>query len=195
MRIVVLTGVATLALATVTMPAATAMARDSRIAQSPPAQSTPPPVPTARGRGGRANAPQRPMPADPAHMQTVQEIFDALELSEADKFLQLNEEQYSAFVLRLRRYQDMRRQQFRQRLRLVAALRQVTNQQPPVEDALLEAPTRQLDDFDRQAAIDLLTARGKLDEVLNLRQRARLRLFQEVMERRKLEIVARVMRQ
>jgi hypothetical protein len=191
MRIVVMTGL-TLALAAA-MPAAAAMDGRARVAQSPPAQSTPPPPPPARGRGARAKAPQRPVPVDPAHMQTVQEMFDALELSEADKFLQLSEQQYSDFVLRLRRYQNLRRQQFRQRLRLVAALREITNRQPAVEDAMLEPPTKQLDDFDRQAAIDLLGARGKLDEILNPRQRARLRLFQEVMERRKLEIVARVM--
>jgi hypothetical protein len=90
--------------------------------------------------------------------------------------------------------QRLRRQHLMQHQRLVGELRRLTNQQPPVEDALLEAPTKRLDDFDRQSAQEIQNAYAQIDEVLNVRQRARFRLFEENMEQRKLEILTRVLK-
>src|SRR5262245_16083208 len=165
-------------------------------------QATPPPPPatqtpdasSAQGRGaGRGDAPQRPAAADLAKLQTVQDLLEGMEISNADKFLQVDNQHYGEFIQRLRNLQKLRKQHQNQRQRLVQDLRRLSNQ-PGVEDALLEAPTKRLDDFDRQAFQDMQTAYAQIDEVLNVRQRARFRLFEEMMEQRKLEILTRVLK-
>jgi hypothetical protein len=164
---------------------------DRQTVQSPPA--TPPPASTpARGRGARQNAPPGRVAVEGQRLRTVEDLFDAVEMNDAGNFLQLRDDQYGQFVPRLRRLQALRRQHIGQRRQLVDQLRRLVRQQPPAEDALLEAPAKRLDEFDRQAAAGLLAARAQLDEVLDVRQRALLRMFDEVMERKKLEIVTRV---
>lgn len=163
---------------------------DRQTVQSPP--PTPPATTPARGRGARQNAPAGRLAIDGQRLRTVEDLFDAVEMNDAGNFLQLRDDQYGQFVPRLRRLQALRRQHMMQRRQLIEQLRRLVRQQPPAEDALLEAPAKQLDEFDRQAAAGLLAARAQLDEILNLRQRALLRMFDEVMERKKLEIVTRV---
>ncbi|HKW01271.1 MAG TPA: hypothetical protein VJN96_15710 [Vicinamibacterales bacterium] len=164
-------------------------------------QATPPPPPPqtadapAQGRGAaRGDNPQRPAAADLAKLQTVEDLLEGMEISNADKFLQVDNQHYGEFIQRLRNLQKLRRQHQNQRQRLVMELRRLTNANPPVEDALLEAPTKRLDDFDKQHFQDLQDAYAKIDEVLNVRQRARFRLFEEQMEQRKLEILTRVLK-
>ena len=169
---------------------------------APQQQATPPPPPPqtadapppSQGRGaGRVDAPQRPAAADLAKLQTVEDLLEGMEISNAAKFLQVDNQHYGEFIQRLRNLQKMRRQHQNQRQRLVAELRRMTNQ-PGVEDALLEAPTKRLDDFDKQSFQDLQNAYAQIDEVLNVRQRARFRLFEEQLDQRKLEILTRVLK-
>jgi hypothetical protein len=165
---------------------------------TPPPATTPPPQTTpdaasAQGRGA-GGAPQRPAVADQAKLATVQDLLDGMEISNADKALQIDDQHYAVFIQRLRNLQRLRRQHQMQRQRLVGELRRLANQQPQVEDALLEAPTKRLDDFDKQAFQDIQGAYAQIDEVLNVRQRARFRLFEENMEQRKLEILTRVLK-
>ncbi len=166
-------------------------------------QQTPPPPPPAagtevpaqgRGAGRQGGPPMRPGAADLAKLATVQDLLEGLEISQADKVLQVDDQHYAAFTQRLRNLQRLRRQHQNQRQRLVGELRRLANQQPPVEDALLEAPTTRLDEFDRQALQEMQAALAQIDEVLTIRQRARFRLFEENMEQRKLEILARVLK-
>jgi hypothetical protein len=165
---------------------------------TPPPATTPPPqatpdAPPAQGRGA-GGGPQRPAAADQAKLATVQDLLDGMEISNADKALQIDDQHYAVFIQRLRNLQRLRRQHLMQHQRLVGELRRLANQQPPVEDALLEAPTKHLDDFDRQSAQEIQNAYAQIDEVLNVRQRARFRLFEENMEQRKLEILTRVLK-
>lgn len=163
---------------------------------TPPPATTPPPQTAdapAQGRGA-GGGPQRPVAADQAKLATVQDLLDGLEISNADKALQIDDQHYAVFIQRLRNLQGLRRRHQMQRQRLIGELRRLANQQPPVEDALLEAPTKRLDDFDKQSAQDIQTAYAQIDEVLNVRQRARFRLFEENMEQRKLEILTRVLK-
>jgi hypothetical protein len=170
-----------------------AAAQQQATASPPPAQT--PEAPPAQGRGAGREGPQRPAAADLAKLQTVEDLLEGMEISNADKFLQVDNQHYGEFIQRLRNLQRMRRQHQNQRQRLVMELRRLTNQNnPPVEDALLEAPTKRLDDFDKQAFQDMQNAYAQIDEVLNVRQRARFRLFEEMMEQRKLEILTRVLK-
>ena len=100
-------------------------------------QATPPPPPPqtadapppSQGRGaGRGDAPQRPAAADLAKLQTVEDLLEGMEISNADKFLQVDNQHYGDFIQRLRNLQKMRRQHQNQRQRLVMELRRMTNQ-------------------------------------------------------------------
>ena len=185
---------------TVTSPEMSGPRTDVQTAAQQQATSTPPPpqttdVPAAQGRGAGREGAQRPAAADLAKLQTVEDLLEGMEISNADKFLQVDNQHYGEFIQRLRNLQKMRRQHQNQRQRLVMELRRLTNQNnPPVEDALLEAPTKRLDDFEKQAFQDMQNAYARIDEVLNVRQRARFRLFEEMMEQRKLEILTRVLK-
>jgi hypothetical protein len=174
--------------------------RGGQQTQTPPPTTTTPPQTSdaaAQGRGaGRENGAQRPGSVDLAKVQTVQDMLEGMEINRADKFLQVDDKHYGEFIQRLRNLQRLRRQHQNQRQRLVGELRKLTNPQlqPPVEDALLEAPTKKLDDFDRQALQETQDAYAKIDEVLTVRQRARFRVFEEMMEQQKLEILTRVLK-
>jgi len=168
---------------------------------TPPPATTPPPqtqgtadaTPPAQGRGA-GGPPQRASASDQAKLATVQDLLEGMEISNADKALQIDNQHYAEFIQRLRSLQRLRRQHQMQRQRLIGELRRLANQQPPVEDALLESPTKRLDDFDKQAFQEIQNAYAQIDEVLNVRQRARFRLFEENMEQRKLEILTRVLK-
>lgn len=193
-------GIVVVALSVASAPTHAAKAAPARAAISQQQQATPPPPPqttdqSAQGRGaGRADNPQRPAAADLAKLQTVEDLLEGMEISNADKFLQVDNQHYGEFIQRLRNLQKLRKQHQNQRQRLVMELRRLTNANPAVEDALLEAPTKRLDDFEKQAFQDMQTAYAAIDEVLNVRQRARFRLFEEMMEQRKLEILTRVLK-
>lgn len=192
-----------LATTAATTPAVSGPRADQQTAATQ--QATPPPTPSptppqtgdaqaAQGRGaGAGDAAQRPAAADLAKLQTVQDLLEGMEISNADKFLQVDNQHYGDFIQRLRNLQKLRKQHQNQRQRLVQELRRLTNT-PGMEDALLEAPTKRLDDFDKQAFQDMQNAYAQIDEVLNVRQRARFRLFEEQMEQRKLEIITRVLK-
>jgi len=178
-------------------PARKAVAAGQQAGQqqtTPPPATTPPATEPAQGRGAGAPPPQRTPNVDQQKIQTVQDILDGMEINRADKFLQVDDKHYGEFILRLRALQRLRRQHASQRQHLLGDLRKLTNAQPPVEDALLEAPTKKLDEFDKQALLDIQNAYAQIDEVLTIRQRARFRVFEEMMEQQKLEILTRVLK-
>lgn len=124
----------------------------------------------------------------------VQQIVDGWEIATAEKTLELNDQQYVPFIQQLRKLQNGRRQQFMQRQRMLMSLRQTINQQPPADDAAIDARVKQFDDQERKLQQEMQTLHAAIDAVLTPRQRARFRVLQEQMERRKLEVLARAMR-
>ncbi|MBI2222634.1 MAG: hypothetical protein HYU53_15670, partial [Acidobacteria bacterium] len=58
-------------------------------------------------------------------------------------------------------------------------------------DSVLRERLRALREHDEKNAADLRRAYSALDEVLDLRQQARFRLFEERMEQRKFELLMR----
>jgi Spy/CpxP family protein refolding chaperone len=138
---------------------------------------------------GRAQGPL-PNPAPGVPIQELQEMFDAFALVQAQRVLQLNDEQYQRFFTRMNRLQDIRRQHTRQRIRLINDLRRQfgpTN----ADDATLTATVKALDEVDGKFGQELRTARAAIDEVLTVRQRAAFRFFEEDMERQKIDFMTR----
>jgi len=119
----------------------------------------------------------------------LQAMFDAYALVQAQRALQLSNEQYERFFMRMNRLQDVRRKHLQQRTRLLNELRR--KWRPETEEAELVALTRQLDELETTFDSEQRTARRAIDEVLTPRQGAFFRFFEEDMERQKIDFITR----
>ena len=118
-------------------------------------------------------------------------MLDTYAIVQAQEALQLNDEQYAQFVTRLKRLQQVRRQNTQARNRILQELRRRT-QAPTPDEAALRSELRALQDHEVAAAEELRRAYAAVDDVLDPRQQARFRIFEERMERQKLDLLMRV---
>jgi len=152
------------------------MAQQSQQQQQPPQQ---------RGRGPGLATPGSGVP-----IQELQEMFDAFALVQAQRIMQLNDEQYARFFTRMKRLQDVRRQHHRQRVRLVNELRRGYGPDR-ADDQVLAERVRVIDELDTKFDQELRTARIAVDEALTVRQRAAFRFFEQDMEGQKVDYLTR----
>ena len=142
----------------------------------------------------RANRPAgRGQPLDGAAGVTpleIQRMFDAYALVQAQDQLRLADEQYSRFLARYKAVQDIRRQSLQEHTRLMNELRRLL-MQPGTDDARLKDGMQALRDSDARALAEIRKAYDAVDEILDVRQQSMFRVFEEQMERRKLELVTR----
>ena len=118
------------------------------------------------------------------------DMLDTYAIVQAQQALQLNDAQYGQFVTRLKRLHQIRRQNTRLRAQILQDLRRLSQEVTPDENAL-RARMKALDDHDIRSADDLRRAYAAVDEVLDARQQARFRLFEERIERQKLDLLMR----
>lgn len=119
-------------------------------------------------------------------------MLDAYALVQAQNALQLNDSQYGAFVGRLKALQETRRKNQRARNQVVQELRRLTGQQATtLDEAAVRDRLKALRELDERSAADLRRAYDALDEVLDIRQQARFRIFEENLERRKMDLLLR----
>jgi hypothetical protein len=153
-------------------------------------------------RGGRFQAPGQPTPAPgpngPAAAMTLAElnrIFEAYAVVQAQDYLKLTDEQYPDFVVRLKALQDARRRHFVNHTRIIQDLNRALHlPEDQIDDKTLRASYEALDREDESAQIEIKKAFDNLIGLLDVRQRARFRLFEENLERRKLDLLSRVQR-
>ena len=139
--------------------------------------------------------PQAPPDMGPAE---VQKIFDGYLLIQAQTALGLSDQQFAQFVPRLRMLQETRRRHQQERFRLLNELQRMTRNAnnargaPVVTDeAALKERLSSLQESDSRFAADMRKAYNALDEVLDVRQQARFRVFEEQIERKKLDLLLR----
>ncbi len=137
--------------------------------------------------GGAAPAAPLEQGVSPAE---VQRMFDAYALMQAQEQLNIADDQFSAFLTRFKALQDVRRRTLNGRGRVLMELRRILNQAQPDEQMIRER-LKTLQDIDVRGADEEKKAYEAIDQVLDLRQQARFRVFEEAMERRKLELVSR----
>lgn len=140
------------------------------------AQQEPPPPPEPR-----------PGTLSPGELQNM---FDAYALVQAQDALRLTDAQYAQFVTRMRALQQARRRGQQERLLILRDLGRLAAE-PTIDEALVKERLKALADYEQRAAAELRKAYESLDEVLDVRQRARLRVFEERMEQRKFELLMR----
>jgi hypothetical protein len=136
-----------------------------------------------RGRPNRA--------APPLTNAQLATMLDAYAIVQAQTFLQLTDDQSGQFVARLKRLQDTRRQNMQARNKMIQELRRLTAPGMTTEESTLRDRVKALRDFDAQAGEALKREYEALDEILDPRQQARFRVFEEQIERQKLDLLVR----
>ena len=120
----------------------------------------------------------------------VQRMFDAYALMQAQEQLKINDEQFAKFMPRFRALQEARRKTQGDRTRIIIELRQLAGA-ASTDEAQIKAKLRALQDVDVQTADELRKSYESIDQVLNVKQQAQFRVFEEVMDRRKLDMISR----
>ena len=172
------------------------------LAQQPDFQQ-PPPQQQGRQGGRQGGQPQgQPMgqpqnpnqQGEPFSPQYIQQMFDTMAIVEAERFLPLSAEQYSGFVQKLKRLQETKTQANRRRMKVMNELRALVGQQsmPDVPDNLIDAKLKELAAAETEGPASIRKAQDELDATLSVRQRARLRMLEENVERRKIDFLTRV---
>lgn len=127
----------------------------------------------------------------------IQRLFDAYLVMEAQPALALTDQQYPQFLTRLKTLQDTRRRNQQQRLQLMGQLQRLTNPRQPNrgDETLIKERLAALQELESRNAAEMRKAYNALDEVLDVRQQARFRVFEEQIERRKIELLMRARQQ
>ena len=127
----------------------------------------------------------------------IQKLFDAYLVMEAQQALQLSDQQYPQFLTRLRTLQDTRRRTQQERNQLMGQLQRLTNPRlaKPVDESEIKARLSSLQELESRTAAEMRKAYNALDEVLDVRQQGRFRVFEEQIERRKIELLMRARQQ
>ena len=145
----------------------------------------------ARAQQGGGQGAQPPAVADPTISPfELQQLFDSWALLQAQGFLKMSDEQFARFLPRFKALQDTRRRGLQQRTRVLNQLRKAVNDGEPDEQQL-KTSMKLLQEIDDKADVDTRKACEAVDSVLDVVQQAKFRLFEEQMERRKLELVTR----
>jgi hypothetical protein len=123
----------------------------------------------------------------------LQNLFDAYALMQAQETLQLSDSQYPQFLARLKALQAARRRAQMDRARIVQQLRRLVQRSGREDETRNEIVERirALREAEARAVAEVAAAVDSLDEVLDPLQQAKLRIFEEQMERRKLELLMR----
>ncbi len=151
--------------------------------------------PQANGRRLGAQAGQPPREGQPALSPAdVQSLFDAYALVQAQQTLNLSDDQFAQFIPRLKVLQETRRKNQQERHRLIVELDQLSKQ-PTVDEAQVRDRLKALSDLEARAPEDLHKAYAAIDQLLDVRQQARFRVFEEQIERRKFDLLMRARRQ
>lgn len=120
----------------------------------------------------------------------IQRMFDSYALMQAQEQLKISDDRFPQFLTRFKALQDVRRRSLQERTRLVQELRRLVND-PQGDEGLMRDRLKALDELDARAEGEVHKAYEAINQVLDVRQQAKFRVFEENMERRKLELVTR----
>src|SRR6185436_7661842 len=100
------------------------------------------------------------------------------------------------FIAKLRVLQDARRRNQQEKNQLMQRLQRLTAPRAPAaESGMIEGVLKSLQELESRNAAEMRKAYDELDQVLEVRQRARFRVLEEQIERRKIELLMRARHQ
>jgi hypothetical protein len=152
--------------------------------------------PRAQGRAGqlRPNAPGADAPggteASSVTPAEIQRMFEAVALVRAQDALKLSDDKYLPFLAKFKVLQEARRRAQQERGRLMRELNQLTKDDSGDEGQIKDR-LKALQDLDVRTETEIHKAYEAVDSVLDPRQQARFRLFEQQMELQKLALVER----
>lgn len=142
---------------------------------------------SAQGRLPRRNG---PLAQDGVSPGEIQRLFDAYVIMQAQQELELSDEQYPKFLAKVKALQAVRQKGLADRARVLQDLRRLDNAQS-LDENQARTQLRALADIEARTANEVRDALNGIDEVLDTRQRLRFRIFEEQMERRKVDLLLR----
>jgi succinate dehydrogenase/fumarate reductase flavoprotein subunit len=139
----------------------------------------------AQDRAGRGAASRSP--------RELAAMLDSYVAVQAQSALSLDNAHYPEFLTRLRALQEVRRRNQQGHNQILQDLRRMTGAQAqvPADESLIRERLKALREHDDRAREELRRAQDAVDEVLDPTQQARFRIFEEGIERRKLDLVMR----
>ena len=142
-------------------------------------------------QGGRLG-PRAAVPPDEATVSPaeIQRMFDSYALMQAQEQLKIADDRFPQFLTRFKALQDVRRRGLQERARIVQELRRLVND-PQADEGQIKDRLKSLDDLDARSDGEVRKAYDAINQMLDVRQQAKFRVFEENMERRKLELVTR----
>jgi hypothetical protein len=120
----------------------------------------------------------------------VEQLFDRYVLGQARQALGLGQGQLATFAPRLQHLQQVRRRAARQRQILLRALNDLTRS-GAADDTTLSSKLSEIDQQAASAEQQIRDAHQQVEQVLSVDQRARFLVFEQRMERQKLQLIAR----
>lgn len=117
-------------------------------------------------------------------------MLDTYTIVQAQTALSLDDAKYGEFVNRLKRLQQTRRRSTRGRNQILGDLRSLLRA-PSIDETAIRDRLKTLRDHDERMAVEMRKAYDDLDQVLDTRQQARFRIFEEAMERKKIDLIMR----
>jgi hypothetical protein len=136
-------------------------------------------------------AAQTPPEAAQLRPAEIQRLFDAYLVMEAQQTLGLSDTQYPTFLTRLRALQETRRRHLQSRAQLLGELARMSAPRATADDGAIRERLSALQEVESRGAAESRKAYTDLDALLDPRQQARFRVFEEQIERRKLELMLR----
>lgn len=143
---------------------------------------------SAQGRMPRRNGPLAQ--GDGVSPGEIQRLFDAYVVMQAQQELQLSDEQYPKFLAKVKALQAARQKGQTERGRIIQSLRRLDSA-PSLDERAARDQMKALADIDARLLAEVRDAMAGIDEVLDVRQRIRFRVFEEQMERRKFDLLMR----
>jgi Spy/CpxP family protein refolding chaperone len=146
----------------------------------------------ARGRASVADAAAAAAAPDAPGVTPaeIQRMFDSYALIQAQDQLKITDEKFPQFLTRFKALQDTRRRNMTERFRMVQDLRKLSNDAQP-DDTQMRDRLKALDELDVRSQTEIAKAYEAINQVLDIRQQAKFRVFEENMENRKLALVMR----
>jgi hypothetical protein len=145
-------------------------------------------APGGRQGQGRGAAGAEEPAVSPAE---IQRMFDAYALMQAQEQLKIGDDQFSQFLTRYKALQEVRRRNLQERQRLVNEMRRILNAGGTPDEAMLGERLKAIQELEARSSADMKKAYDAIDQILNIQQQAKFRVFEENMERRKLDLVTR----
>jgi hypothetical protein len=131
-----------------------------------------------------------PNPDAPVTPAEVEKMFEAVALVRAQEALKLDDDKYLVFLTKYKALQEARRRTQQERQRLMRDLNQLTRDGDG-DEAQIKDRLKAMADLDARAEGEIHKAYDAIDAVLDVRQQARFRLFEQNMELQKLSLVER----